>query len=120
MSSRATTSLSQSPVSSAKSAYSCHCTSSTSSDMTYGTHSLKREEAGLSTNEGHRLPWAKEIECKINVFNEPVQHFFKVFVPGSGPSKQLSTKIMKDALKKVDFRGRPGDKYTALVSRVCV
>ena len=40
----------------------------------------------LQTSEVERLPWAQEIEGKVNVFNKPVEEFLNVFVPGRGPS----------------------------------
>lgn len=71
------------------------------------------------TDEVNELPWAQEIETKINVFNEPIQQFLDVFVRGSGESTQPSKKSPEMAFKKSGTRGKEvvHEKHPTLVSR---
>ncbi|EPS97687.1 hypothetical protein FOMPIDRAFT_1052244 [Fomitopsis schrenkii] len=90
--------------------------------MNYGTHSLRGNKPGgspywqlLETNEVNRLPWAKEIENKINLFNAPVEEFLDVFVPGPRPSKKLTKKSLMYAFKTVRFEDKQGEECPTLI-----
>ena len=71
------------------------------------------------TDEVNELPWAQEIETKINVFNEPIQEFLDVFVRGSGASTQPSKKSLKMVFKKSGTKGDEvvHEEHPTLVSR---
>ncbi|EPS97261.1 hypothetical protein FOMPIDRAFT_1052478 [Fomitopsis schrenkii] len=106
------------------SAYSGHYISYRSSDMSDGTCSLRKNRPGatpysgklLGTSEVNRLPWTQEIEGKIILFNEPVEEFLDVFVPGPRPSKQLFEKNPMDAFKAVNLNGKRGEELPRLIS----
>lgn len=88
--------------------------------MSFGTNSSRNGDGGpywqlLQTSEVEGLPWAQEIEGKVNVFNKPVHEFLDVFVPGRGPPKPPSKKVLNNAFKKTGAKGKKVDQSSILV-----
>ncbi|EPS97669.1 hypothetical protein FOMPIDRAFT_87207 [Fomitopsis schrenkii] len=65
----------------------------------------------LNKYDIQRLPWTQEIKDRISVFNESVDDFLDVFVPGPGPSKWPPKKSFKDGFKNGDTKGKEVEKY---------
>ena len=92
------------------------------STMVYGTPGSKKGGYGVThysqtrqTSELNRMSWEKEIEGKVSVFDEPVESFLDVFVPGRGASRRRYEAKIKNTFKVVPSEGIESDKYTDLV-----
>ncbi|EPS97677.1 hypothetical protein FOMPIDRAFT_37343, partial [Fomitopsis schrenkii] len=72
----------------------------------------------LNKYDIQRLPWTEEIKDRISVFNESVDEFLDVFVPGPGPSKWPPKKSLKYGFKNGDTKGKEVEKYPNMMRRI--